>query len=88
MAVLVVLGVVVLGLALAWELRFVGLWLLVRVLDAAEGADSPDRRHFRDFRRIVAEQGVAGLDLAWGQEPDDERTHVPDRADWQLRSAC
>ncbi|HWN28152.1 MAG TPA: hypothetical protein VNP37_14385 [Actinomycetospora sp.] len=88
MLVLVVLGAVAVGLALAWELRFVALWLMVRVVDAVEGADSPGRRRYADFRRVVAEQGVSGLDLAWRQEPDDERTGVSDRADWQLRSAC
>lgn len=88
MVVLVVLGAVAAGLALVWELRFVALWLMVRAVDAVEGADSPGRRHYADFRRVVAEQGVSGLDLAWRQEPDEEGTGVSDRADWQLRRAC
>ncbi|MFC5137259.1 hypothetical protein ACFPK1_03395 [Actinomycetospora rhizophila] len=86
MTVLVVLGAVVAGLAVAWELRFVALWLLVRVLDASEAVASPGRRSYADFRRVVAEQGVAGLDLAWRSEPDGP--DVSDRADWQLGSAC
>jgi len=88
MVVLVVLGVVAVGLALAWELRFVALWLLVRAVDAVDGVDSAGRRRYGDFRRVVTEQGFPGLDLAWHPEPDDERASVPDRADWQLRSAC
>ena len=90
MMVLVVLGVVAMGLALAWELRFVALWLLVRAVDAVEGTDGAGRRQYRDFRRIVAEKGLAGVDLAWlasGGDDDDERSDVADRADWQLRSA-
>jgi hypothetical protein len=57
MMVLVVLGLVATGLALAWELRFVALWLLVRAVDAAEGADGAGRREYRDFRCVVTEQG-------------------------------
>ncbi|HSK57855.1 MAG TPA: hypothetical protein VK935_02260 [Actinomycetospora sp.] len=87
MVVLVVLGAVVVGLALAWELRFVALWVMVRAVDAVEGADSPGRRRYTDFRRVVADHGVSGLDLAWNQEPDDERAGGSDRADWQLRGA-
>lgn len=85
--VLVVLGVVAMGLALAWELRFVALWLLVRVVDAVEGADGAGRRHYGDFRRLVAEKGLAGVDLAWLATGDDDRSEVSDRADWQLRGA-
>lgn len=88
MVVLVVLGAVAVGLALVWELRFVALWLMVRAVDAVEGADSPGRRRYADFRRVVAEQGVSGLDLAWRQEPGEEGAGVSERADWQLRSAC
>lgn len=87
MMVLVVLGVVAMGLALAWELRFVALWLLVRAVDAVEGADGLGRRQYRDFRRIVAEKGLAGVDLAWLVTGEDDRPDVADRADWQLRSA-
>ena len=87
MMVLVVLGVVAIGLALAWELRFVALWLLVRAVDAVEGADGAGRRQYGDFRRIVAEKGLAGVDLAWLATGDDDRSDVADRADWQLRSA-
>jgi hypothetical protein len=88
MVVLVVLGAVAVGLALVWELRFVALWLMVRAVDAVEGADSPGRRRYADFRHVVAVQGVTGLDLAWRPEPDDERTGIADRPDWQLLSAC
>ncbi|WP_433030637.1 hypothetical protein [Actinomycetospora sp. CA-053990] len=87
MMVLVVLGVVAMGLALAWELRFVALWLLVRAVDAVEGADAAGRRQYGDFRRIVAEKGLAGVDLAWLASGDDDRSDAADRADWQLRSA-
>jgi hypothetical protein len=87
MMVLVVLGLVAMGLALAWELRFVALWLLVRAVDAVEGADGAGRRQYRDFRRVVTEQGLAGVDLAWLARGDDDRPDVADRADWQLRSA-
>ncbi|GAA4907421.1 hypothetical protein EV188_107121 [Actinomycetospora succinea] len=85
MTVVVVLGAVLAGLALVWELRFVALWMLVRVLDAYEVADAPGRRSYADFRRVVAAQGFAGVDLAWRTGPDPE--DLSDRADWQLRSA-
>lgn len=84
MMVLVVLGAVVAGLAVAWELRFVALWLLVRVVDASEGTDSSGRRSYADCRAVVADRGLAGLDIAWrGEDVPD----VSDRADWQLRGA-
>ena len=86
MTVFVVLGAVVAGLVAAWELRFVALWLLVRGVDASEAVTSPGRHSYADFRRVVAEQGFAGVDLAWRSEPDGP--DVSDRADWQLRSAC
>jgi hypothetical protein len=85
--VLVVLSAMALGLVVAWELRFLGLWLLVRLVDALEGVDVAERRHFGDFRQVVLERGVAGLDLAWRQDPADERPRLTDRADWQLHSA-
>lgn len=88
MVVLVVLSAVALGVVVAWELRFVGLWALVRLLDAVEGVEAPDRRHYLDFRRVVLDRGVGGLDLAWRQEPGDARSRLTDRADWQLHSAC
>lgn len=88
MVVLVVLGAVVVGLAVAWELRFVALWLLVRLVDAHEDVDSPGRRSYADFRRVVAEQGLAGVDLAWRSDPQlDDIADRADRADWQLRGA-
>jgi hypothetical protein len=74
MMVLVVLGLVATGLA------------LVRAVDAVEGADGAGRRQYRDFRRVVTEQGLAGVDLAWLASGDD-RSDVADGADWQLRSA-
>jgi hypothetical protein len=84
-AVLVVVAVMALGLVVAWEVRYVGLWALVRLLDAAEGVDVPERRHYADFREVVVARGVAAVDLAWGAGPDD-RPRLTDRADWQLRS--
>ncbi|GLZ44948.1 hypothetical protein Acsp06_11330 [Actinomycetospora sp. NBRC 106375] len=85
MTVLVVLSAVVLGIVAGFELRFVGLWLLVRLADAVEGADPRDHRHYGDFRRVMDERGVAGLDLAWRSEPD-ARGRAADRPDWQLHS--
>ncbi|MEJ2863203.1 hypothetical protein [Actinomycetospora flava] len=84
MMVLVVLAAVVAGLAVAWELRFVALWLLVRVVDASEDADASGRRSYADFRAVVADRGLAGLDIAW---LSDDVPDVTDRADWQLRGA-
>jgi hypothetical protein len=59
----------------------------VRAVDAVEGADGAGPRQYRDFRRVVTEQGLAGIDLAWLANGDDDRSDVADRADWQLRSA-
>lgn len=85
MTVLVVLSAVVLGIVAAFELRFVGLWLLVRLADAVEGVDPREHRRYGDVRRVMAERGVSGLDLAWRQEPD-ARARLADRPDWQLHS--
>jgi hypothetical protein len=86
-AVLVVGAVTALGLVVAWEVRYVGLWALVRLLDAAEGVDVPERRYYADFRQVVTDRGVAALDLAWGPGPED-RPRLTDRADWQLHTTC
>lgn len=86
MTVLVVVAVVALGLVVAWEVRYVGLWALVRLVDAVEGVDVPERRHYADFRQVVVDRGVAALDLAWCSGPEN-RPRLIDRADWQLHSA-
>jgi hypothetical protein len=84
--VLVVVAVTALGLVVAWEVRYVGLWALVRLVDAAEGVDVPERRSYADFRAVVVDRGVAALDLAWRPDAED-RSRLTDRADWQLHSA-